>query len=89
MFDWDDATIDHLRRHGIEPEDVAEAFADARRVGVAVYSTASEARRGTLGATQAGRVLVVVTTKRANRTRVVTARDANPEEKRRYRKREK
>jgi uncharacterized DUF497 family protein len=87
MFDWDDTNTDHVRRHGIEPNDVEEPLTDPRRLSVAAYNIAGEARRGVRGATSAGRVLIVVITKRAGRTRVITAYDADRAEKKRYRTR--
>ena len=87
MFDWDDENSDHVRRHGVEPEEVEEAVTDPRRLGVAAYNTAREVRRGMLGATSAGRVLAVVLTRRAGRVRIITARDADGAEKKRYRTR--
>jgi hypothetical protein len=40
-----------------------------------------------LGAREEGRVLFLIFTRRRGRVRAITARDATPEEKRRYRKR--
>jgi uncharacterized protein len=55
-FDWDDDNIEHIARHGVEPEDAEEAVGDPGRV--------TRRRRGgrlvVIGATEAGRVLVVV-----------------------------
>lgn len=83
---WDEANIDHIARHGLEPEDVEEALLDPEGVPVAAYNAAGERRRGLVGATEFGRILYVVYTKREGAIRVVTARDANPREKRRYRR---
>jgi uncharacterized DUF497 family protein len=44
-----------------------------------------EERRAIIGATSAGRIIVVVVTRRHDLIRVVTARDADEREKRRYR----
>jgi uncharacterized DUF497 family protein len=70
--------------HGVRPE---EALTDPRRLVLRIRSQRGEERWAALGATEAGRILFVVFTRRRGRVRVITARDATPEEKRRYRKR--
>ncbi|HEY3456689.1 MAG TPA: BrnT family toxin [Bryobacteraceae bacterium] len=60
-FDWDDANVRHLRRHHDSPLDL-EYQADE-----------GEARYKGLGATNRGRVLVVVWTVREHRIRAITA----------------
>ncbi len=86
-FDWDEANLEHIARHGVSPLEVEEAVTDPRRLGVPAYNLRGEVRWAVLGATEAGRVLFVVLTRRHGRIRVVTARDATPREKRRYRRR--
>ncbi len=86
-FDWDDGNIEHIARHGVEPWEAEESLLDPNRIGTPVYSVGRETRRAVLGATEAGRVLFLVFTRRSGRVRVVTARDAEIREKRRYRKR--
>ena len=46
-----------------------------------------EQRSGWIGATDAGRVLFLITVRRRKEVRVVTARDASTAAKRRYRQR--
>lgn len=87
MFEWDEYNSTHIEEHSLEPEDVEEALLDPRRLGMPAYNVAGEVRRGMLGATGAGRILFVVVTRRGDAVRVVTARDANDWEKRRYRTR--
>lgn len=87
MFDWDEQNEEHIAEHGLDPEDLEEAVLDPRRVGVSAYDVAGEERRGLIGATGAGRILFVVVTRRAGLIRVVTAYDANEQQKRRYRRR--
>lgn len=88
VFEWDDGNLDHIARHHVTPEGAEEVFADRRSFAVRVYDTATERRWGPVGATEDGRVLFVIYTHRAGRTiRVVTARDADPDERRRYRRR--
>lgn len=85
-FDWDDANVNHIARHGVTPEEAEEALLDPHRVIISVRSVENERRWTAVGGTQSGRVLVVVITRRWGFVRVVTARDALPREKRRYRR---
>ena len=55
-------------------------------IGTPAYDAAGEARGAVIGATDAGRILFVVFTRRRSTVRVITARDATPAEKRRYRR---
>jgi len=84
LFDWDDANVEHIRRHRVEPGEAEEALLDPRRMAAPAYRWAGESRRAHLGATRRGRVLMVVITRRDTAVRVVTARDASPRERRRY-----
>jgi len=83
-FDWNEANVGHIEEHGLTPEDVEDALRDPRRISVPAYRRADERRWGVVGETQSGRLLFVVLTRRGQLTRVVTARDANSEERRRY-----
>lgn len=85
MFDWDDANIEHIAEHGLEPEDVEEVFLNPT-LPAAAYNVPGEKRFALLGTTDAGRILYVVYTKRSGQVRIATARDANKSEKRRYRR---
>lgn len=85
MFDWDNANIEHIAEHGLEAEDVEEAFTN-RTLPAAAYNVPGEKRFALLGETDAGRILYVVYTKRAPYLRVATARDATRSEKRRYKR---
>ncbi len=87
MFDWDEENEEHIAAHGLAPEDAEDAVLDPRRIGVPAYSVAGEQRRGLIGATGAGRIIFVVVTRRGALIRVVTAYDANEQQKRRYRRR--
>ena len=86
-FDWSGGNADHIRRHGVEPHEAEEAVEDPCRVRAGAYRDKGEARRGYVGATARGRLLVVVLTRRAGGVRVVTAREATKHERRRYRRR--
>lgn len=86
-FDWDEANIGHLARHGVERWEAEEALLDPGRIGNAAYNVRGETRWAALGATEAGRrVLFVVFTWRRGRIWVVTARDTEAKEKCRYRR---
>ena len=86
-FDWDDENTAHISRHGVEPWEAEEALLDPGRIRTPAHRVGRETRRAALGATEAGRVLFVVYTRRRGKVRVVTARDAEDREKRRYRRR--
>jgi uncharacterized DUF497 family protein len=85
-FDWDDANVDHIAEHDIDPEEAEEAFGDPRRKTADARNTATERRGAIIGRTGDGRLLFVVFTIRYGRVRVVTARDATEGEQRRYRR---
>lgn len=86
MFDWDDSNVDHLARHGVTPDEAEEALLDPKRIGASAYNTMTERRSAVIGATEDGRVLFVVFTRREGDVRVIAARDAISAEKRRYRR---
>jgi uncharacterized DUF497 family protein len=74
-FDWDDANIGHIARHGIAVEEVESALN-----GLTVlydYDDGHEEQRvAELGMSAAGRFLIIWTTLRGSRVRVITAFDA-------------
>lgn len=86
MFDWDDGNVGHIARRRLAPDEVEEALLDPRRVGAPARNAAGERRWAALGATISGRVLLVVFTRRAGLVRVITARDADAAQRRRYRR---
>ena len=57
-----------------------------RRIGVQAYRVGQETRWALIGMTEAGRVLFVVVTRRQDRVRPITARDATSAERSRYRR---
>ena len=89
LFDWDpeDGNSDHVREHGVEPDEAEQAFADPGRLGAPAYNVGGERRVGSVGATDAGRVLYLIAVWRQERVRIITARDASAAMKRRYRQR--
>jgi len=73
-FDWDEANIGHLARHAVTPEEAEEVIlSDPIDLGMEIVE--GEERYLNLGSTQRDRVLLVVTTWREDRVRVVTAFD--------------
>lgn len=75
-FLWDVGNIDHIARHDISPEE-AEQVVENDPFDIARYLRNGEERLNQVGETDAGRVLVVVTTQRGEDTRVVTAHPAD------------
>src|SRR5256885_1737500 len=82
LFDWDDANVDHIARHGIRLEEAEEALTDPRRIRAPAYDVDNEQRRAVVGATLDGRILFVVYTVRQGTLRVVAARDASARQRR-------
>jgi hypothetical protein len=85
-FDWDDANAGHIARHSVSPEESEEALLDPRRFAQQARRSEAEHRSAVLGATSSGRILFVVYTKRGDRIRVITVRDATERERQRYRR---
>ena len=75
-FVWDAGNIDHIARHDISPEE-AEQVVENDPFDITRYLRNGEERLNQVGETDAGRVLVVVTTQRGEDTRVVTAHPAD------------
>jgi len=75
-FDWDDENLNHIARHGVTREET-EFVLKHRTLEGEVQDWHDELRFTEVGMTAAGRVLLVVTTVRNDRIRVVTAYDAN------------
>lgn len=77
-FEWDDANTEHIARHNVDPDE-AEQILQNRPV----IRRSRSGRYVAIGQTDEGRYLVVVfEVYRGGRTRVVTARPAQPEERR-------
>lgn len=81
-FDWDDQNVLHIERHQFSPEEVEEVFDGDYKV--------RRARQGlyiALGETLDGRLAFVVFRRLSKGViRVVTARDMENNERRRYRR---
>jgi uncharacterized DUF497 family protein len=71
-FDWDDANTEHIARHGVS-RDEAEQVIENEPIDLFLETVDQEERFTSVGHTNKGRFLVVVTIVRATRIRVVTA----------------
>lgn len=72
MFDWDSGNLGHIARHGIDRAE-AEQVVLNDPVDLEFQDLTGEERIAQVGETNAGRILVVVTTMRGHLIRVVTA----------------
>jgi uncharacterized protein len=72
MFDWDEANVAHIAKHGVTPEEAEEALSLAP-IDVVNQQYEEEERFLQLGITSGMRILVVITTWRGDLLRVVTA----------------
>jgi len=82
LFEWDEANVEHIARHGYEPDEVEEVFARPYKV-----LRTREGKYTALGETDSGRPSFVVYIKLGHgRIRVITARDMNDWERRRRRR---
>ena len=78
MFDWDDANRKHVAEHGVKSSEAEEVIAN-NPIDLEVQLRNGEERVLQIGETNALRILVVVTTWRGRRIRVVTAFPAPPQ----------
>ena len=86
-FEWDEEkAASNERKHGVSFEEAESVFADP--LSTTVYddlrSTGSEDRFVTIGQSDLGRTLVVAHCERGTRTRIISAREATPRERRDY-----
>jgi uncharacterized DUF497 family protein len=72
VFHWDENNRNHIAKHGITPEE-AEQIVNDDPIDITVNLRNREERTVQIGETDAGRVLLVVTTWRDEKVRVVTA----------------
>jgi uncharacterized DUF497 family protein len=83
-FDWDDGNRHKLDDHHVTVEEVQEAVLDPDRKPASAYNVGAERRRAIVGETLKGDILFVVYTERSGRIRVISARLAKPDERRKY-----
>ena len=75
-FEWDSANIGHIAVHNVTPDEAEDVLLNAA-LALDVRIQSGEERTRYVGRTSAGRVLVVVLTRRGDLFRVVTAFPAN------------
>jgi uncharacterized DUF497 family protein len=75
VFDWNEGNIRHIARHKITPDE-AEYVLMNEPQHLSTQTDQEEERILEIGLTKAGRCLVVLSTWRGDRQRVVTAYDA-------------
>jgi uncharacterized DUF497 family protein len=76
-FDWDKGNIPHIAEHGVSTDEAEEVVSN-NPLDIGKQTRDGEERLMQIGATLSGRVLVVITTLRGVKTRVVTAYPAPP-----------
>ena len=74
----------NLRKHRVSFAHAEQALRDLSALTIEDPDAAGEPRFVTLGMDALGRVLVIVHTQRAERTRLISARKASPSETRQY-----
>jgi uncharacterized protein len=78
-FDWDEANVEHIARHGYEPDEVEEVFESGFKI--------RKGRKSSYlcyGRTLDGRLEFIVFKRLGKRIRVATARDMEDKERRMY-----
>ncbi len=83
VFHWDDNNRIHIAKHGITPEE-AEQIVNDEPIDITVHLRNGEERTVQIGKTDASRVLLVVTTWRDEKVRVVTASPAGKKSRELY-----
>ena len=76
QFDWDSGNADHVAQHGITRAEAEQVVLNSP-IDLKFEVRGGEERIAQVGETDTGRVLVVVTTMRNEKIRVVTAIPAN------------
>jgi uncharacterized DUF497 family protein len=74
-FLWDDANISHIARHNVSPEEAEQVILNDP-LDLPTQFINGEPRNPQVGETNAGRILVVLSTQHQDDERVVTAWDA-------------
>ena len=89
-FEWDPAkAISNLEKHGVAFTEAMTIFADPFEVTIIDPDhSEQEARFLSIARSVLGRLLVVAYTERGSRTRLISAREATPKERRDYESRQ-
>lgn len=82
-FDWDDANRGHLAEHNVTPDEAEQVMLN-EPLDLPAQIRDKEERSVQIGETDKGRILLVITTWRRNRLRVVTAFPPNRTMRRKY-----
>jgi uncharacterized DUF497 family protein len=82
-FDWSEANRSHIARHGVTTSEAEEVLQNSP-LDVTLQTNEGEERTVQVGETDKGRVLVVVTTWRGEKVRVVTSFPASARMRRFY-----
>jgi hypothetical protein len=84
-YDWDPAKARaNLAKHGVSFADAALALEDELALTIREDRERAEIRLVTMGVDPLGRLLVVVHTRRREAIRIISARRATRQERRRY-----
>ena len=81
LFDWDDANTNHISAHEVTPEETEQVLLGDSLELDFDPDVNGEERYTYLGETSRGRILTVVMTLRGEKMRVVTAYDAEKQDK--------
>ena len=84
MFEWDSSNVEHIAEHGITPAEAEQVILN-NPLDLEFQIRNGEERIAQVGETDAGRILVIITTMRGELIRVVTAFVAKPRLRKFYR----
>lgn len=86
-FDWDKGNFDkNLKKHDVSSQEAEEIFYNEPIVYEDFKHSKEESRFQALGRTDKGRSLLISSTIRKNKIRIISARDMNKKEVLRYEK---
>ncbi len=87
-FEWDaDKAASNLKKHGVSFAEAMSVFGDPLEITITDPDhSESEYRFLSVGLSESRRLLVVAYTEREGRTRIISAREAKPKERRDYAK---
>ncbi len=85
-FDWDEHNVNkNWRKHGVRFTECEDVFFDERLIVLPdIVHSGKEVRHLALGQTREGRLLFIAFTLRADKIRVISARDMTKKEKKNY-----
>lgn len=86
-FEWDFGNLEHIKKHKVSSKECEEVFFSIPIiVGLDIKHSEVEKRFEVLGKSKKGRRVFLVYTLRENYIRVISARDQNKKERRKYEK---